>query len=89
MLHPRFLVDCCNSRVSCRTLRLCIIYEFYNKMYDIVDKCHCCEYWLFMNLEYVVKLLTFVNRNFCSEMLATRLLVQIDVVKEKTLNREF
>ena len=48
-----------------------------------------CEYRLFMNLEYAVKLLTFVNENFCSEMLATRSLVQIDLVKEKTINCEF
>ena len=47
------------------------------------------EYRLRMNLEYAVKLLTFVNGKFCSEMLATRSLVQIDVVKEKMLNHEF
>ena len=47
------------------------------------------EYRLRMHLEYVVKLLTFVNGKFCSEMLMTRSLVQIDVVKEKMLNREF
>ena len=82
-------MDCCNSRVSCRTLRLCIIYGFDNEMYDIVDKCHYCEYRLLINLEYVVKLLTFVNGYFCSEMLATRSLVQIDVIKKKMLNREF
>ena len=48
-----------------------------------------CEYQLFMNLEYVVKLLTSVNGNFCSEMLATHSLVQIDVVKKKMINCEF
>ena len=37
VLHPRFSVDCCNWRVSCRTLRLCKIYGFDNEMYDIVD----------------------------------------------------
>ena len=58
-------------------------------MYGIIDKCNCCEYQLLINLEYVVKLLTFVNINFCSEMLTTRSLVQIDMVEEKMLNREF
>ena len=48
-----------------------------------------CEYRLLMNLEYVVKLLTFVSGTFCSEILATRSLVQIDVIKEKMINCEF
>ena len=63
---------------------------------DLIMKCTTllinaivCENRLFMNLEYAVKLLTFVNGNFCSEMLATRSLVQIDVVKEKMINCEF
>ena len=43
-------------------------------------------YRLIMNLDYAVKLLTFVNGKFCSEMLATRSLVRIDVVKEKMIN---
>ena len=43
-------------------------------------------YRLIMNLNNAVKLLTFVNEKFCSEMLATRSLVQIDVVKEKMIN---
>ena len=30
-----------------------------------------------------------MNRNFCSEMLVTRSLVQIDVVKEKMVDCEF
>ena len=47
------------------------------------------EYQLCKNLEYIIKLLTFVNGKFCSEMLAIRSLVRIDVVKEKMLNREF
>ena len=47
------------------------------------------EYRLFMNLKYAVKLLTFVNENFCSEMLATRSLVQIDMVKQTMINCEF
>ena len=47
------------------------------------------EYRLRMNLEYAVKLLTFFNGKFCSEMLATHSLVQIDVVKEKMINCEF
>ena len=58
-------------------------------MYGIIIKCHCCEYRLFINLEYVVKLLTFVKRNFYSEMLATHSLVQIGMVEEKILNSEF
>ena len=33
--------------------------------------------------EYAVKLLTFVNEKFCSEMLVTRFFVRIDVAKEK------
>ena len=48
-----------------------------------------CEYRLCINLEYAIKLLTFVNRKFCSEMLATHSLVRIDMIKEKMLNREF
>ena len=48
-----------------------------------------CDFWLLIKLEYAVKLLTFVDRNFCSEMLATRSLVQIDVIKEKMINCEF
>ena len=46
------------------------------------------EYRLSMNLKYAVKLLTFVNEKFCSEMLATRSLVRIDVVKKIILNCE-
>ena len=48
-----------------------------------------CEYRLCINLKYAVKLLTLVNENLCSEMLATRFLMRIDVVKKKTLNCEF
>ena len=44
------------------------------------------DYWLNINLDYDVKPLTFVNEKFCSEMLATRPLVRIDVVKEKINN---
>ena len=44
---------------------------------------------LIMNLDNAVKLLIFVNEKFCSQMLATRSLAQIDVVEEKMLNREF
>ena len=40
-------------------------------------------YWLSMNLENAVELLTFVNGKFCSEMLTTHSLVRIDMVKEK------
>ena len=47
------------------------------------------EYQLSINLECAVKLLTFVNRKFCSEMFMTCSLVQIDVVKEKIINCEF
>ena len=43
---------------------------------------------LIMNLDYVVKLLTFVNGKFCNEMLATRSLVRIDVIKEKMIKNE-
>ena len=43
-------------------------------------------YQLIMNLKKAVKLLTFVNEKFCSEMLVTRLLVRIDVVKERIIN---
>ena len=42
-----------------------------------------CDYWLLMKLKYAVKLLTFVNGNFCSEMLVTHSLVQINVIKEE------
>ena len=37
LLHPRFLANCGNRRVSCRTLRLCVINGFDNERYDIVD----------------------------------------------------
>ena len=43
------------------------------------------EYRLSTNLDYAVKLLTFVNRKFCSEMLAY-FSVRIDMVKEKMIN---
>ena len=43
-------------------------------------------YQLSINLEYAVKLLILVNGKFCSEMLATQSLVQIDVIKEKMIN---
>ena len=42
-----------------------------------------CDCWLLMKLEYAVKLLTFVNENFCSEIFVTRSLVQINVIKEE------
>ena len=41
---------------------------------------------LIMNFDYAVKLLTFVNGKFGSEMLATLSLVLIDVVKKKIIN---
>ena len=47
------------------------------------------DYRLLMKLKYAIKLLTFINENFCSEMLTTRFLVQIDVIKEKIINYEF
>ena len=47
------------------------------------------KYRSYMNLEYAVKLLTFVNGKFLHEMLTTRSLVQIDVVKEKIIDCEF
>ena len=46
------------------------------------------EYRLSMDLEYVVKLLTFVMEKFCSKMLATRSLVRIEVANEKVINYE-
>ena len=46
------------------------------------------RYCLSMNLEYAVKLLTFVNEKFCDEMLATRSFMRIDMVKEKMINNE-
>ena len=46
-------------------------------------------YRLIMNLDYAVKLLTFVNGKFCSEMLVTCSLVRIDMVKEKMIIYEF
>ena len=62
---------------------------------DLIMKCMVLlinvivyEYWLGMNLEYAVKLLTFGNEKFCSEILATRSLVRIDIVKEKMVNYE-
>ena len=39
--------------------------------------------------EFAVMLLTFVKEKFYIEMLATRSLVQIDMVKEKKINCEF
>ena len=54
---------------------------FDNEIYDTVY-----GYRLIMNLDYAVKLLTFVNGKFCSEMLATRSLVQIEVVKEEIIS---
>ena len=63
---------------------------------DLIMKCMTLlinvivyEYRLSINLECAIKLLTLVTIKFCSEMLATRSLVQSDVVKEKMLNREF
>ena len=50
---------------------------------------HVYDYRLLMELEYAVKLLTFINETFCSEMLATCSMVQIDVIKEKMINYEF
>ena len=37
LLQPRSWGDCCNWRVGCRILKLCIIHGFDNEMYDIVD----------------------------------------------------
>ena len=47
------------------------------------------EYQLSIKLAFAVKLLIIVNGKFCSEMLATRSLVQIDMVKEKIINYKF
>ena len=46
------------------------------------------EYRLSKNLEYAIKLLTFFNEKFCSEMLATHSLVRIDMGKQKIINYE-
>ena len=55
---------------------------------DLIMKCTALlinaivyGYWLTMNLNNAIKLLTFANEKFCSEMLSTRSMVQIDVVK--------
>ena len=40
-------------------------------------------YQLITNLDYAVKLLTYINEKFCNEMLVTCSLVRIDMVKEK------
>ena len=45
-----------------------------------------CGHQLIMNLDYAVKLMTFVNCKFCGKMLATHSLVQIGVVKEKIID---
>ena len=60
----------------------------YYEMYDIVDNVIVYEYRLSTNLNYAVKLLTFVNGQFCSEMLAICSLVRIDVLNEKMINNE-
>ena len=39
------------------------------------------DYWLTKNLNNAIKLLTFANEKFCSEMLSTRFLVLIDMIK--------
>ena len=41
-----------------------------------------------MIVEFAIMLLTFVMKIFCSKMLATRSLMQIDMVKEMMLNCE-
>ena len=57
-------------------------------MYGIVGNVIVYEYRMSTDLNYAVKLLTFVNGKFCSEMLVTRFLVRIDVDKEKMINNE-
>ena len=66
--------------------RIIVIGELVVELLDFVK---CMEllinaivfgYQLRINLEYVVKLLTFVNEKFCSGMLVTCSLVRIDVV---------
>ena len=89
LLHPRFSVDYCNWRVGCITLNLWKIYGFDNEMYSLLINVIVYEYRSCINLECVIKLLTSINVKFCSEILMTRSLVRIDVVKEKMLNREF
>ena len=31
------LIDSCNGRVGCETLKMCIMCEFNNEMYSVVD----------------------------------------------------
>ena len=83
MLHSRFLADCCNWRVGCRTLKLYIIHEINVNCTTLLIYVIVYECWLSTNLNNAVKLLTFVNEKFYSEMLATRFLVPIDEVKGK------
>ena len=71
-------------------LSVCVKYK------DLIRKCVALlintivyEYQFRMISEYAVKLLTFVNGKFYSEMLTTCSLVKIHVVKEKMLNHEF
>ena len=50
-------------------------------MYGFAGNVIVYEYQMGTDLNYAVKLLTFVNEKFCSEMLATRSLVRIDMIK--------
>ena len=92
MLHPRILVDRCDSRIGNRTLRFCIIQGFDDKcddeMFGIVINAITHECWFCMILEYADRLLTLLME-FYSEMFATRLLVQNNGFKRKMINWNF
>ena len=83
---PDFWLDCCNWRVGCRNLWVCTMYGINMKCTTLSINVIIFAYRLSTNLEYTVKLLTFVNGEFCSEMLVTRPLVWIDLVKEIKIN---
>ena len=85
LLHPRFLVDRCDQRIGNRTLRFCIVQGFDDEMYGVMINAIIQEYRFCMILEYADRLLALLM-GFCSEMLATRLLVQIDMFKRKIIN---
>ena len=75
------------------TVELVIELSDYVLCMDLMIKCTILlinvivyGYRLIVNLNKAVKLLTFVNEKFCSEMLTTRSLIRIDMVKERIIN---
>ena len=63
---------------------LVVVLSDYVKYMDLIMKCMALwinvlvwDYRLLMKLKYTIKRLTFVNGNFCSEILTTRSLVQM------------